>query len=302
VQWLNYHHLLYFWKTAKSGSFAAAARDLQLSPSALSTQVKELERAIGQRLFVRSGRRLALTEAGEVACRFADDIFRLGEEMQVVLRDAPRGRKMKLGVGVVDDFPPLVVERLLRPAFASVPGLRLSVRRSRLHPLLHALGTHQIDLVLATESAATTVRGKAREAFLGESGTTLFAGGRLADLRNGFPRSLDGAPLLYGEAGGMRDELDAWFREQSVRPAVVAECDDQATLRAFAARGSGFFPGATVVEEEIVRTVGVSVIGRVPDVRLRFYAVTMERRQPHPGVVAVLAAPPVDASSLGLST
>src|SRR5262249_11021856 len=160
---LNYHHLLYFWTVAKTGSVAAAARELRLSPSAVSSQVKELERMLGQPLLARAGRRMVLTETGEVACRFADDIFRLGQELQVVVRDGSKGRALRLTVGVVDDFPPLFVERLLRPAVAGVPGLAVSCCRGGLRALLGSLAAHDLDLVLTTEPAGDRLRGKARE-------------------------------------------------------------------------------------------------------------------------------------------
>lgn len=296
VQWLNYHHLLYFWTVAKTGSVAAAARELRLSASAVSAQVKELERTLGQALVVRTGRRLVLTEVGEVTCRFADDIFRLGRELQVVVRDAPRGRQLRLHVGVVDDFPPLFVERLLRPAIVSAPGLRITCCRGPLRSLLTALGAHDLDLVLTTQPVGDRLRGKTRETLLGECGVTFFGAGRFAELRRGFPRSLDGAgALLPHQSSPLRADLDSWFRAQGLRPIVVGDFEDQALLRAFAWRGDGFFAGASVVEEEIVRAVGVAILGRTHDIRLRFFAISVERRQPHPAVTAVIEAPRMDS-------
>jgi LysR family transcriptional activator of nhaA len=295
VKWLNYHHLLYFWTVAKNGSIAAASRELRLSVSAVSAQVRELERALGQPLFVRAGRRLVLTEVGEVACRFADDIFRLGRELQVVVRETPLGKSMRLAVGIVDDFPPLFAERLLRLAFAAVPGLHVSCSRGAVRPLLAELAAHDLDLVFTTEPVGDRLRGRARETQLGECGVTFFGAGRLAELRRGFPRSLDRAPvLLPAESSALRADLDTWFRAQGVRPVVVGDFADQALLRTFAWRGEGFFAGASVVEEEIVRAVGVAVLGRTKDVALRFYAVSMERRSPHPAVAAILEGPRVD--------
>ena len=289
--WLNYHHLLYFWAVARTGSVVEAAKELRLSPSAISSQVKSLEQALGQKLLVREGRRLVTTDIGAIAFRFADDIFRLGEEMQVVVREGPARRHVRLEVAVVDDFPPLIAERLLRSALSAVPGLRLVCRRGSLKPLLASLSAHEIDMVLTAEPVADRVRGKAHEHFLGECGVTFFGGERLATLEKGFPKSLDGAPaLMPAPSSPTRALLDAWFREQGVRPAIVGEFEDQALLRTFGARGIGFFAGASVVEEEIRHFVRTSVIGRTEQIRLRFYAITLERHLRHPGVVAVTAA------------
>jgi LysR family transcriptional activator of nhaA len=291
VPWLNYHHLLYFWTVGNAGSVALAAEELKLSPSAVSAQVKELERALGQRLLVREGGRLVPTDVGRIALRFADEIFRLGQEMQVVVREGSKERQVRLEVGIVDDFPPLVAERLLRPALTEVPGLRVVVRRGTLEPLVASLAAHECDVLLTAEPASAGLRGKAYDHALGECGVSFFASERLETLSKGFPDSLDGAPALLPAAPSpMRVLLDGWFRAHRVQPSVVGEFTDQSILRAFAASGFGFFAGATVVEEEIRRTVGVSLIGRTEEIQARFFAVTVERKLVHPAVAALVAA------------
>ncbi len=82
MRWLNYHHLLYFWTVARTGSIVAASRELYLSQPAISTQIKNLEGVLGTPLFVRNGRGLELTESGRKAFAYADQIFRLGAELQ----------------------------------------------------------------------------------------------------------------------------------------------------------------------------------------------------------------------------
>ncbi len=125
MAWLNYHHLLYFWTVARSGTIAAASRELHLSQPTISTQLKTLEDALGQRLFQRQGRRLALTDVGRTTFRYADEIFRLGRELQEAVTRGPVGQQVRFAVGVTDVIPKLVAERLLQPAFAAVPQLQL---------------------------------------------------------------------------------------------------------------------------------------------------------------------------------
>jgi LysR family transcriptional activator of nhaA len=210
--------------------------------------------------------------------------------MQVVVRQG-HDREVRLEVGVLDDFPPLVAERLLRPALQAVPGLRIVCRRGAKKPLLAALAAHECDMLLANEPLAPHVRGKAFDHPLGECGTTFFAAERLASLGSGFPGSLDGAPALLPVAPSpMRAALDDWFRAKRVKPVVLGEFDDAALLRAFAARGFAFFAGASIVESEIARTVGVNVLGRTDEVRVRFVATTVDRRIGHPGVSAIVEA------------
>ena len=288
---LNYHHLLYFRTMAKAGGMAAAARELGLTESAVSMQLKAFERSIGQRLLARNGRRLALTDLGRIAFHFADDLFRIGEELQAVLRDGLGKRNVRFEVGLVDNFPPLVAHRLLEPALSAVPGLRLMARRGSLRSLLASLAEHDLDVVLADEPGAERLRARTHDHLLGECGLTFYAGKRHARLAKGFPGSLHGAPMLLpSEASPLRAPLESWLRGQAIRPTVAGEFADQALLRAFAARGLGFFAGSSVIENEIRRVAPVSVIGRTEEVRVRFYAITAERRISHPAVVAISKA------------
>ena len=127
---------------------------------------------------------------------------------------------------------------------------------------------------------------------LGESSVSFFAVPALArKLSRGFPRSLDGAPtLLPLESSMLGRALGRWFEAQSIRPEVVAECEDSALLQVFGADGMGVFPAPSVVEAEIVKWYGVRAIGRVPEVKERFYAISAERRLKHPAVVALTDA------------
>ena len=116
MEWLNYHHLLYFWMVAKEGTVTAAAKQLRLSQPTVSEQIKALEDSLGEELFRRAGRRLELTDVGQVVYRYADEIFGLGREMMDTLKGRPTGRPAKLHVGVSDLVPKLILHRLLEPA------------------------------------------------------------------------------------------------------------------------------------------------------------------------------------------
>src|SRR5690242_13610370 len=81
MEWVNYHHLLYFWVVAREGGLVPAGRVLRLSHPTLSAQIHALEDRLGEKLFTRVGRRLQLTEAGKLVYGYAEDIFSLGSEM-----------------------------------------------------------------------------------------------------------------------------------------------------------------------------------------------------------------------------
>src|SRR5215510_11454433 len=116
MEWLNYHHLFYFWTVARTGSIAEASKELLLAPLTISAQITRLQETLGERLFSRSGRRLVLTEAGRVVFRYAEDIFGLGKELVDTLKDRPTGRPLRVQIGVADVVPKVIAHRLIAPA------------------------------------------------------------------------------------------------------------------------------------------------------------------------------------------
>lgn len=289
MEWINYHHLLYFWMVAKEGSMAEAAKRLRVSQPTISTQIRTLEQTLDVQLFDRSGRRLVLTEVGQVAFRYAEDIFSLGREMVDVLHQRPTGRPLRMVVGVTYVIPKLIAYRLLMPAMGLSEGLHVVCREDRFDRLLGQLSRHELDLVLSDVPLGPEISVKAFNHLLGSSGMTFFAAPELAPkYRRSFPGSLDGAPLLLPLPGSsVRRELDRWFDKHELRPEIVGQFDDSALLKVFGQRGVGVFAGPTVIEKEIKHDYGVQVVGRTDAVQERFYAITIARRLEHPGVVAI---------------
>jgi len=292
MEWLNYHHLLYFWTVAREGSVTRAAGELRLGQPTVSTQIRTLEEALGEKLFTRVGRNLALTEVGRVVFRYADDIFSLGRELLDAVKDRPTGRPILFQVGIADVIPKLIAYRLLRPAFELSAPVRLVCREGKPDRLLAELAVHDLDLVLTDAPLGPTHKVKAFNHLLGECELTFFGSAPLARAhRRGFPRSLHGAPvLLPTDNTTLRRALDQWFDTEGIRPVVMSECEDNALLDVFGAAGVGMFAAPAAIEKEIRREYGVEVIGRVGSVRERFYAISIERKLKHPAVVAIVEA------------
>jgi LysR family transcriptional activator of nhaA len=288
MEWLNYHHLLYFWTVAHEGGLAAASRVLRLSPPTLSSQIRLLEESLGEQLFDRSGRRLVLTEIGTEVYRYADDIFALGRELVASVHGRPVRRAPRLRVGVVDVLPKLVVRRLLDPVTDVNSPVVVSCYEDRYERLLADLSRHALDLVLADAPLPPGIAVRAFTHLLGECDVTVFGAGRHAALRRGFPRSLDGAPFLLPlPDSSLRRMLDAWFDSIGIRPRIVAEFEDSALLKVFGSDAVGVFVAPSAVAAEVRRQYGVKSLGRVPSVRERFFAISPERRLKHPSVVAI---------------
>ncbi|MFA7329534.1 MAG: transcriptional activator NhaR [Candidatus Delongbacteria bacterium] len=291
MEWLNYHHLLYFWLTAREGSLQKACEELRLAPSTVSKQIHQLEDLLGHKLFEKRGRRLELTESGRVAQRYAEEIFNLGQELLDTLRDRPVGRPLRVTVGVADVVHKLVAQRVLEQALRLEEPVRLVCREDRPVRLLRDLAAHELDLVLTDAPAPPGAHVRVYNHLLGESDISFFAAPELARrLRKDWPRSLDGAPvLLPAETSELRRGLEQWFAATGVRPRVVGDFEDSALLAVFGARGLGAFPAPTVLAAEVERAQQVRRVGRVP-LRERLYAVSVERRIQHPAVAAICEA------------
>lgn len=282
MEWLNYHHLHYFWTVVREGSIAAASRRLLVGRPSISMQIKSLEQSLGESLFERKGRRLELTEAGKTVFGFAEEIFEAGSEMLAALRGAPggRGRPASLRVGIADVMAKLVAFRLLDPAMALNEPVRLICREDHPRRLFADLAIHELDLVLSDVPLSPELDVKAYSHVLGESTISLFATDRLVrSLRRGFPGSLDGAPFLMPSRDtAVRSVLERWFDDHQVRPSVVGEFDDSALLKVFGQAGHGVFPSPSVVAAEIRRKYQVQRLAELAGTRETFYAVSPERR------------------------
>lgn len=289
MEWLNYHHLRYFWTVAREGSLVAAGKVLRLSHPTLSAQIHALEDQLGEKLFVRVGRRLALTEMGRVVYRYAEEIFSLGREMVDTVKGRASGQPLRLAVGIADVVPKLVVRRLLQPALSLAEPVRLVCYEDAYEKLLADLALHTLDIVISDAPVPPGSSVRAFNHLLGETGVSFFGTKSLASsYRRGFPKSLNGAPLLLPlESMTLRRSLNQWFDRHDVKPKVVAEFEDSALLKVFGADGVGIFPAPTVMETDVSRQHGVQVLGRAPDVQERFYAISVERKLKNPAVVAI---------------
>lgn len=289
MEWLNYHHLLYFWSVAKHGTIAKACEELQLAQPTISAQLRVFEDRLGEKLFLRKGRHLVLTEIGRVVFKHAEDIFSIGQDLMNTVKGRGGGRSARLTVGIVDVVPKLLATRLLESTFRQFPAVRLVCWEDKLDRLLADLAIHGLDLVIADTPAPPTIKVQAYNHLMGESGVTFFASAKLAArYRRNFPQSLNGASMLLPTSNTMlRRLLDDWLTSHDLTPTVIGEFQDSATLKAFGQTGHGLFPGSTVMEKEICRQYQVQVVRRVDTIKQKFYAITVERRLKHPVVMTL---------------
>lgn len=289
MEWLNYHHLFYFWTVMREGSITAACKKLTLAQSTVSAQLGKLEQSLGGKLFNRQGRSLEATDLGLMVFQYADRIFPLGSELMDQVHNRPVVGPLSLKVGIVDQIPKLMARKLLAPALGLEKKVHLICHEGKEEKLLGELAIHRLDLVLADAPIRSDLSIKAYNHFLGQCGITFFAVEKIAGMvTENFPQSLDKAPMLMPMAMTMlRSALDQWFESLSIKPLIVAEFEDNALLKVFGQAGDGVFVAPTVIETEIKTQYQVEIIGRCPFIKERFYAISVERILKHPAVVAI---------------
>jgi LysR family transcriptional regulator, transcriptional activator of nhaA len=287
---MNYRHLHYFWVVATEGGMARAAERLGVAVQTISQQVKELERELGVALFKPEGRGLALTEAGQAALHQADEIFRLGEALPELVREAATRPSQRLAVGIADGLPKLLVHRLLSPVLDAAQ-LRLQCFEDSSEELLARLALHKLDVVLVDHVPAPNPNLKLYTHALGEAGVGWYAASALAlQLQGGFPAGLAQLPVLLPSAQAvLRGQLDRWLERHGLRPRVVGEFEDAALLTTFGASGLGVFPADDRVHDSLVQQLGFVRLGDADGVREQVFAIGTEKRVQHPLVEKLLA-------------
>ncbi len=301
---INFKHLRYFWMVARTGSIARASEQLHITPQSISGQLSEFEEKLGVKLFRPVGRNRELTDEGRRILSYAEEIFRVGDELLEVLRGQELKRTLSFRVGVVDALSKLMAYRLLEPALKIDEELRLVCREGRLSSLLAELAIHRLDMIIADRPMPSHLNVRCFSHLLGESGLTVFGTQALVrESRGEFPALLDRAPfLLPGEDATVRPKLLQWFDDNEVRPRIAGEFDDSALMKAFGQAGVGFFVAPRAVTDDVCEQYQVVVVGRIDTVVEKLYGITTERRPTHPAIVACSRAARGDVFSEALAS
>ncbi len=287
---LNYKHLYYFREVATVGSIARASESLHLTPQTISGQISMLEESLGTELFQRNGRHLELTEAGQIALKYADDIFQIGNALEEAMQHYPKGGTQLLRVGVSDVVPKAIAYKLLEPAMSLTKPVRIVCTEGKLTDLLAELAVHRMDLVIADSPMPATINVRCFNHELGASSISFFATREVCEQLSGeFPYCLNNAPLLIPSEGtAIRAKLRQWFHDQQLHPRIVGEFDDSALMKAFGMAGTGIFIAPSALEDSTLHEqTTLTLLGRAESVREQFFAISIERRITHPAVMAL---------------
>ncbi|ABF42125.1 transcriptional regulator, LysR family [Candidatus Koribacter versatilis Ellin345] len=287
---LNYNHLHYFWTVARLGSISRAATELDVSQPTISEQLRKLEETLGTELFLRVGRGLRLTEAGERTFQYAERIFALGQEMRAALKGESPAKAVRLAIGITHAVPEIVAHQIIATALKSKHQLHLICVRDHPEMLYAKLATQQLDVVLSDSAVLPNVSVRAYHHFVQQSGTSFFGTRAARPKSRNFPANLDALPFLMPGAGNnLHRCLQSWFSEKKLRPQIVGEFSDTALLSLFGQQGVGCFAAPSIAEREIRERYKVEVLGRTREITTQYYAVTTEKKSKHSGILSILS-------------
>jgi LysR family transcriptional activator of nhaA len=288
---LNLKHLRYFAEVARRGSVSAAARALYLTPQTVSSQIQELEAAIGRPLFDRVGKRMLLTHSGETALDYARAIFALGEELNTVLQGGARARSIVLRVGIADSVAKLQTISTLQPVIERHrKELELVCQEGSYADLLGRVGAGELDMVLSDSPVPPSLARSLHTTAIAETGVSFMATADVcARVKGEFPANLDGAPLLGGSQAhsALSQSLETWFTRQRIRPRIVGRIDDSALTKGLAQAGLGIAVVPSPIESEVAKQYRLKVVGRTRDVKVSLLLVRARGLRLHPLVAEI---------------
>lgn len=291
IHQLNYHHLYYFYITAREGSVAKASRLLHVTPQTVSGQLSQFERHIGYSLFDRIGKRLYLNQRGKLVYHHAEDIFQKGIALSKLLQADDYNIVDEFVIGLTDAIPKVLAFDFLSSVIRQSAQTRFIFREGEFDSLIADMAINRIDLVLSDHGLAPGTHINAMSYFLGESHLSFFADHELvSSLTSSFPQSLNNTPILMpGKKSGIAMALWSWFESQQINPLTVAEFDDSALLKLFGSEGFGVFCAPSSISEHVQQHYKVVHIGDARELTERYYAVCRSNNARHPIVENIIA-------------
>ena len=275
MQWLNYHHLFYFRMIANEGGIARAAEKLNIGQPTLSSQLKQLEEMVGKQLFERKNRKLVLTEAGKASLDYANEIFRLGDEMLEVLKDKTPEDQPHLQIGALDSVPKKVILSIVTEAYNISPCV-VSILEGKGDELFRELHHHRVDLIVSNYSSQAMEESQVFSKSVGKLPVSVYAATKFKNLRKGFPESIDGKPFVFPTSHSkLRHDLNHFFKLNDIQAFSVAETQDTSLQKLLAEHGVGLAPLSEVEREKEQNLVR---LGRLDGVYEEIWLISAQRK------------------------
>jgi len=282
VNWLNYHHLFYFRTIAAEGGIARAAEKLRLGQPTLSTQLKQLEESLGRPLFERRNRRLVLTEAGQLALQYANEIFRLGEEMTEAIQDRLAPSKLHVQIGALDSVPKHLILQLTTYAY-SLGDCVVSILEGKSDELFRELLNHRLDIVLANFPPSLGEENRVYSRSVAKVPVFICGSSKFRHLAKKFPSSLQGQPFVLPTLHSkLRHDLDHYFRVHDISIEGIAETQDTALQKLLGEAGIGLIPLQQPAADPLIAEKKLVRIGTLEGVQEEIWLISASRKIENP--------------------
>jgi len=278
LKWLNYHHLLYFREIAKHGSMANASKTLLIGQSTLSTQLKQLEDTLGQRLFDRKNKKLILTETGRVALEYAEEIFKKGEEFLQVFNEQSLTSRTIYRIGVVASAPKLVACNIMQMAKSFDAHSIISMQEDSPDILIEKILTHKLDIVL-TNNISVLGQDDLQVKPVGSDQVSLYGSNDFTYLRDNYPQSLVKVPMILPTMHSkLRYDLEQSFRDLGIKYQLVAEVQDSSVKKNLGIQGVGLIALPEFAANSFVQEKKLFKIGEIPGTKEEYWLVSKKRK------------------------
>lgn len=248
---LNFNHFYYFYEIARHGSFTAAARELMVSQSSLSIQIKQLEKSLGGPLFDRRKGGVDLTESGAAAYQVAERVFPDIDRLQSLLLESERLIKGMVSIGTVNSIGIYVLPQILTDFKAAFPDVQIKIDFKESEGVLDTLYSGKVDFAIVPwkrrYADLTGIPLASNKMFLVAPSDHPLATGETIS-----PRELEKYPFVgYEEGMQTRSTLDAMFKRMSLSIEYSIESTNSATIKHMVMAGMGLaiLPDITVSPE-----------------------------------------------------
>ena len=282
MDWLNYHHLFYFWVTAKEGSINKASKKLGVGQPTISTLIKTLEESLEQNLFNRKNRALALTEVGKVVFDYASQIFALGNELLEVVKDGTFSQRVHVHFGVLDSVPKHLVQSLILSAQKAGPCV-VSILEGDEEYLFRELQSHRVDLVVSNFPASIGDKKQFFSRFLAKHSVAIYGAKIFQPLKRKFPSSLQGQPFIMPSLHSkFRHDLNHFFQTNNINVNTIIETQDTSIQKLLGIQGMGLIPLPEFAGVELVKEKKLFKLGTLQKVTEDFWLVSSPRKFQNP--------------------
>jgi LysR family transcriptional activator of nhaA len=287
-QWLNYHHLYYFYVIAREGGIAKASLKLGVGQPTLSTQLKQLEESVGQPLFERQKQRLYLTESGRIAFEYAEEVFRLGSEMVEAIHDRLENKRIHVQIGALDSVPKDLIREIVLKTYGLGQQCAVTILEGKGDELLRELLAHQIDVVVSNyppNAAQSSIYAKS----IAKLDVVVYGSPKFTHLREGFPESLDGQPFVLPTLHSrLRGDLDHYFKVNGIRVDVVAETQDTSIQKLLGRSGVGLLPLSEISAEKMAEEPSLIQLGKLKNVNEEIWLMSAARKIENPVAASLM--------------